>query len=672
MTKSASSGDNSRNAMMTTDTGLLTGPNGALHQRTVYLDMTDLLEYVKQNNTVSGIQRVVANLIEHGPRAAQLYGVRFELVAPEYDRQRIYAVDRARVLEMLEALHEAHRDRDPLNNAIAAVYESRTMVVPMLGDVFTIAGAFWIYDDYDLLHRLKRRGVAVVTFIHDLIQISHPEFVFEAATRQFRRTLVDIVLSSSGVLTNSRYVEQDVRRFIRDRLDIDLPVEAVPLATELAPQEPDGLELGEEVAEILSQRYVLSVSTIEIRKNHAFMVEVWERLIDEGVEPLPDLVFVGKIGWDIDPFIERLKSTANLGGKVRILNNVSDFELAELYRRASFTMYMSFVEGFGLPVAESLAHGVPCIASNRSSMPEVGGRFARYLDPRDIAGGVALVRLLIEDPAELEAWRCDVVKHFEVRTWETFTKAYMARLLAVSAPAKKSTILLSSGKIYGMGRWEVARRDIQGDKLTYLVNSRVNGWHPNEDWGCWSASPEATLAFATGLPPGALVTVYCMVKAPGSQSVDLTVEVGGKAQFLGMIPNSALWKTFDCEVGAKGDLLLTLRSNKAMPESMEGRSLYIGLLGLAFCRREDSAARLTLLETIAFDRRRMGRPQNVPRPVFTDMVEKAPRERVDAEWYLEYYPDVQLLDMAAEDHYQWIGKRMGRKPNPAALAEAEK
>lgn len=248
----------------------------------------------------------------------------------------------------------------------------------------------------------------------------------------------------------------------------------------------------------------------------------------------------------------------------------------------------------------------------------------------------------------------------------------MASLLSVPAPAKKSLIQLSSGKIYGMGRWEVARRDIQGEKLTYLVNSRVSGWYPNEDWGCWSASPQATLAFATDLPAGEAVTVYVMVKAPGNQGVNLTAEVGDKTHFLGMVPHSALWKTFDCEVGARGELLLSLISDKSTPEKAKGRNLYIGLLGLGFCRREDSAARLSLVETIAFDRRRMGRPQKVPRPVFTGMTDKVPREHVDAEWYLEYYPDVQLLDMAADEHYHWIGKRIGRKPNLAALAEAEK
>lgn len=640
--------------------------------RTVHLDLTDLLEYLKQNNTVSGIQRVVANLIQHGEQAASACNLRLELVAPEYDRKRVFAVDRQAVLAMLAAIEGAARDRAELNEAIAAVYASRRLIMPLRGDLFTIAGAFWIYDDYDLLLQMKRRGVAVVAFIHDLIQISHPEFVFDAATRQFRRTLVDVALSCAGMLTNSHYVADDVRRFLQDRLAADLPVRAVPLATELpAPGPGEASPVSPEVAAILERPYVLSVSTIEIRKNHAYMARVWQQLIADQVEPLPDLVFVGKIGWDIGPFLELLESSDYLGGKIRILNNVSDQELAELYRHASFTMYMSFVEGFGLPVAESLAYQVPCIASDRSSLPEVGGRFARYLDPYDVPAGVALVRQLIEQPAMLAAWRDDVAAHFRVRSWQAFAQDYMAGLAAIAeAPSAPVAPLLSAGRIYGMGRWEVARRDATGDTLNYPVDARLSGWHPNEDWGCWSASRRATIAFRTGLPSGTAVTLYAMVKAPPGGPVATLVEFAGGEQSLGMISAVAAWHSIDCVVGPGGILSVDFLADLGSSAAMVGVTRHLGLLGLGFCARDDLAQRVSLLEAVALDRRRMAQPTPVPRPVF-QADPAVLQERVDADWYLEYYPDVQMLDMGAEDHYRWIGKRLGRKPNAASLAVAQ-
>lgn len=639
-------------------------------RRTVFLDMTDLVEYLKHNTTVSGIQRVVANLILHAPEAAQINDVDVVLVFPDYARRKIYAVSRADVLAMMVAMEASHGDRTALDRAIADIYKNRKLVFPAAGDVFTIAGAFWTYDDYDLLTGLRRAGVGVVNFIHDLIQISNPEFVFEAATRQFRRALVDILSSSTGLLTNSEYVAEDVRRFIAARTDVDVPVRAVPLATELVPRKNVEQDLGAEVVALLGTPYVLSVSTIEVRKNHAFMVRVWKALIDLGVPNLPDLVFVGKIGWDIGPFIDYLEETNYLDGKVRILNSISDDELAELYRHAQVTMYMSFVEGFGLPVAESLAYGVPCISSSRSSMPEVGGRFARYIDPEDIDGGIELVRTLIEQPAELAAWRKDVQENFRMRTWREFSLEYISSALAIPiADWHSCNNIFRAGEIYGMGRWEVARRDAHGDKLAYLVNARLDGWHANEDWGCWSSARRATLSLSTELAEGTAVVVYCMVQAPGHQAIRLSIAAGESETDIGAVTSEPVWKAIDCVVGREGMITLTFEVVGECPKASDPRQLWAGVLGVAFCERADMAGRLKLVEALALDPRRMGAPPEVARPTFKVSL-GITDEEVDSSWYLEYYSDVKLVGMAAEDHYRWIGKRLGRYPSLSALQQA--
>ena len=642
---------------------------------TIYLDISDLIEYLKRNDTVSGIQRVVANLIEHAPDVGRLHDADVVFVFPEYNRNRIYAVDRDCVKAMLAAIEGAGRSRVALELAISEVYESREFVTPSRGDIFTIAGAFWTYDNYDLLMRLREHGVGVVNFIHDLIQISNPEFVFEAATRQFRRALVDILSSSTGLLTNSEYVAQDLRRFIGTRTDVAVPVRAVPLATELPPPDNEVISISPEIAEILKTDYVLSVSTIEVRKNHSFIVRLWELLMDEPVGDLPYLVFVGKLGWDIHPLLEYLDKTQNLKGKVKILNRVSDAELRELYRGAQFTMYMSFAEGFGLPVAESLAYGVPCISSNRSSMPEVGGRFARYLDPDDIAAGVALVRELIEDKAALADWRKDIATNFRARTWRQFSKDYIAGLLAFAEPDGRCyNNRFRAGELYGMGAWEVARRDANGEDLTYLVSARSYGWHDNEDWGCWAASRKAGITLATDLDPGGRATIYLLLRAPGQHhAINFQIMQGDETVDMGTVGASETWRNLDCQVGEDGVVKLDFVTKSAKPEVGDVRDLYVGLIGIAFCRHDDIAQRLKIIEAIALNPGRMGPPLPLARPkdqvnIFTSA------SKVDADWYLERHPDVRLLGLTADQHYEWIGKRLGRKPNakylPRVTAEA--
>ena len=218
----------------------------------------------------------------------------------------------------------------------------------------------------------------------------------DAATRAFRLALVDGLMLADGALTNSEFVADQVREFMRQRTTFELPVMAVPLATELRPISGDKKSLGAKVREIVSEDFVLAVSTIENRKNYVYLVRIWETLLRNHVPNVPHLVFVGKLGWDIRPFIDRLNATDYLGGRLHLLHDVSDYELSELYKHAMFTMYPSFAEGFGLPVGESLGYGKPCLSSNRASMPEVGGKFARYFDPDDVNEGYAEVLRLLQ------------------------------------------------------------------------------------------------------------------------------------------------------------------------------------------------------------------------------------------------------------------------------------
>ena len=570
-------------------------------EATLYLDMTDLMEYVKSNSSLSGIQRVVANVIGRiGAYCETNAGRTIVPVIPEYDNRRVFAVDTSLVTRMIAALEASRADRAPLMKAIEAVYNSRRLVEPKAGDVFAIAGAFWIYQHFDMVRDLRGRGVRFVVFIHDLIQISHPEYVHEAATLTFRRALVDVLLLADAVLTNSEFVAEDVREFMRRRIDFELPVTAVPLATELG--RIDGQKiLSDKVRNVLSERYALSVSTIEVRKNHMYMVRVWEQLIRDNVLDIPLLVFAGKIGWDIEPFQAYLKSSDYLGGRLHVINDVTDYELSELYEHALFTLFPSFVEGFGLPVGESLAHGKPCIASNRASMPEVGGKFARYVDPENVGQGVAEVERLLRDPQALEQWTEEIVEGFRPRTWTEFVDDFFGAIFEVEKRPGPFNGAIEPGEIVGMGRDEVRQRDALGKRLIYLALARAKGWHPVETQGCWANSRRATLRFPTSLPANALATLYLMLQLPNgtnSESVSVVVETKGRSARVTGLQVQPKWHIVDARTDENGviDLALISAGTFAHPDP---RELFIGLKALAYCAEGDADGRMMMLERIS-------------------------------------------------------------------------
>jgi glycosyltransferase involved in cell wall biosynthesis len=108
------------------------------------------------------------------------------------------------------------------------------------------------------------------------------------------------------------------------------------------------------------------VSTIEIRKNHRLLVRVWQRLIARhGIEAVPALIFAGQIGWMVDDLLADLAASGHLARKTEHKPGLSDEGLDEAYRSCLFAVFPSLCEGWGLPIAESLAHGKFCVASNR-------------------------------------------------------------------------------------------------------------------------------------------------------------------------------------------------------------------------------------------------------------------------------------------------------------------
>ena len=334
---------------------------------TIYVDVTDLIDYLRVNLSLSGIQRVVSNLIVHASDddASSRWPVR--AVLPDYNGAEVFSLDTNLLVALVGSLSVENTTREMLDRILAAVKTSRKIVTLNPGDTLLIAGAFWIYQRYDLLNDLRQNGVLVAIFIHDLIQITNPEFVEIAATEVFRRSLVDIVNVSSYVLTNSHFVGHEVRRYLTDRMNFELPITPVTLATELG-NGPSKAQVSSEYTWIAKEDYVLCVGTIEVRKNHMYLINIWERLIRDFHGQIPNLVFVGKWGWQIEELRKHLDGSDYLGGRLFIYNGISDAELAFLYRNCLMTIYPSFAEGWGLPVGESLGYGKPCLVSNVTSL----------------------------------------------------------------------------------------------------------------------------------------------------------------------------------------------------------------------------------------------------------------------------------------------------------------
>jgi glycosyltransferase involved in cell wall biosynthesis len=283
------------------------------------------------------------------------------------------------------------------------------------GDMIVSLGAGWGIPDYvKYIAQAKRcYGIKFSIFVHDVLPIEYESFFEPHHVVQFRNWLQDAIPVADMVFTNSKHSRTALIE-LAEKSGWRLPrVEILEPGSGMG----DRLTAGGQTIS-LPTRYVLFVSTIEIRKNHRLLVRVWRRLLERhGTDLVPTLIFVGQMGWSFDGLLAELEASEYLNGKVIVLRGLSDAQLQQAYRSCLFTVFPSFCEGWGLPVAESLAHGKFCVASNRTSIPEVGGSLVDYFDPSNEEDALAKIERPLIEPGYLAALEAQLRAEYRRRTW---------------------------------------------------------------------------------------------------------------------------------------------------------------------------------------------------------------------------------------------------------------
>jgi glycosyltransferase involved in cell wall biosynthesis len=193
---------------------------------------------------------------------------------------------------------------------------------------------------------------------------------------------------------------------------------------------PDpGPATAQELAQLPQPGFVLAVGTLEPRKNLPRLVDAY-RTLDADLQQRHPLVVVGALGWETGETLQALRS---LGERAAMLGFVSDAALAELYRRCAVFCYPSLGEGFGLPVLEAMAAGAPVVTSALSSLPEVGGDAAEYVDPHDVADIAAGIRRVLVEPSLRARLAAAGPKRAGEFSWASFAERTLEVLQAASA-----------------------------------------------------------------------------------------------------------------------------------------------------------------------------------------------------------------------------------------------
>ena len=243
------------------------------------------------------------------------------------------------------------------------------------GDRLLLADAFWHHPhQWSAIDRWRGSGVEVTALLYDLIPHRLPETFPARVVRSFREYLTTVLPRVDRIVTISEATAADLRAFVEEEQLTGVP-EAVPFTLGVDFAEAVATEPSAEVEAAIAEAEAptaLIVGSIEPRKDHRTLLRAFEAEWARGGHG--SLWIVGGTGWESDAFLAELANHPERGKRLRHLTGVSDGDLDRLYRHATVTVCPSKLEGFGLPVIEAVTRGCPVLASDIPSHREIAAR----------------------------------------------------------------------------------------------------------------------------------------------------------------------------------------------------------------------------------------------------------------------------------------------------------
>ena len=325
-------------------------------------------------------------------------------------------------------------------------------------------------ENPDRIAGLRRQGLAFVPMVHDLIPSTHPEYARPQQVGRHRRRISTTASLADGVIVNSAATAEALLSHLPEAAGpgchilppivvARLGVAAQPAAALPWPQpDPAGQD----------RPYFVTLGTIEPRKNHLLLLNLWREMAARLGDAAPRLLVIGRRGWENENILDMLDRCSALAGAVQETGPLPDAEVTRLLAGARALLFPSFAEGYGLPLAEALALGTPALCSDLPALREVGADVPEFLDPLDGPAWRDAVLHYAQPAAPRREAQLARLRHWHAPNWTTHfaeVDALLARVAAAPHALAPSRPGLFLAPYPGRSPWGGALRPAGGGAM---------------------------------------------------------------------------------------------------------------------------------------------------------------------------------------------------------------
>jgi glycosyltransferase involved in cell wall biosynthesis len=265
---------------------------------------------------------------------------------------------------------------------------------------------------------LVKMGVRPIFFIHDLIPLTHAEYCRPNEDIKHKQRITQAIKLGTGLILNSAYTESILQDFANEQ-NLQLPATVVSrLSAELpvqsSVQSSAAVDL---VGAAPALPYFVMLGTVEPRKNHLMILQIWRSLFEKYGANTPKLIVIGQRGWECEQVIDALERSTAVRTHVVENNDCSDTELAGILKGACALLFPSFVEGYGIPLVESLQLGTPVIASDIPVFREIGQGVPDFINALDGMGWLKAIEAYMQEHSAMRKSQLTRMANYTHWSW---------------------------------------------------------------------------------------------------------------------------------------------------------------------------------------------------------------------------------------------------------------